>query len=62
MAGIDPACNYSLIRLVRLGLLQKPRYLPQHSERANRSAMLIFIFEARVFTVMFSNFGLEGAA
>ena len=36
--------------------------LPEHGERANGSAILVLVFEARVIAVMFSNFGLEGAA
>lgn len=67
MAGIDRACSYPPIRLVRLCLLKSAEYeklghLPEYSERANGSAILVLIFEARVITVMFSNFGLECAA
>ena len=36
--------------------------LPEHGERANGSAILVLVFEARVIAVMFSNFGLEDAA
>ena len=67
MAGIDRACNYPLIRLVRLCLLKSAEYgklgqLPEHSERADGSAILVLIFEARVITVKFPMFVLERAA
>ena len=67
MAGINRACNYPLVRLVRLCLSKSAEYeklgrSPEHSERADGSAILVLIFEARIITVMFSNFGLECAA
>ena len=67
MAGIARACSYPLVHLARLDLSKSAQYekllhLPEHGEGANGSAIPVLVFEARVIPVMFSNFGLEGAA
>ena len=67
MTGIDQACSYSLVRLVRLCLLKSADHenlghLPDYTESARRSAILVLVCEVRFITVKLSKIGLEGAA